>query len=171
MEKNQLKDEIFNKKEEIAEAKSNFRKFKKAHGIRSAENVKEEKLLAEFNDHEAKIAILQEELDALNSQIPPKSTGSRGSYSYGKVIDPVTKEERDATKQEMKRWRSSSRKKAKAQGISPQEIEWDPAFLIKPEKEVKPKKEKVAKEKSADAPAGESKPKKKKQAPEAEEVD
>lgn len=138
-----IKTLISEKKEQIAEMKSAFRKFKKAHGIRTIEKVKDEKLVKEFNEHQDAIEAAQKELDELNSQKPAKgSGGSRGSYNYGKVMDPETKELRETTKAEQKKWRTQARRKAKADGVEPQTLDWDPNFLMPKPKAEKPKKEK-----------------------------
>lgn len=157
-----VKDLIFQKKEELTEVKSNFRKFKKAHGIRTADGIKEPKVRAEFEEWEGKVAVLQAELDELNAQKPAKGTRGAGtSYAYGKFKDPVTGELRDPEKQEMKRWRASARKKAKSLGLaSPQQVEWNEDFLIKPEKVEKPKKEKKEKKTEGEATDATPAPKK-----------
>jgi hypothetical protein len=174
-----VKDLIFQKKEELTEVKSAFRKFKKAHGIRTEEGIKEPKVRAEYEEWATKVAILQEELDGLNAQAPAKGTRGAGtSYKYGQFNDPTTGEPRDATSKEMKRWRAHARKKAKALGIeSSRAVEWDPNFLIKPAKveKVKAEKpEKVAKVKAEgteEAATAVPKKKKVKPAAEAQEID
>jgi len=162
--KDQIKDKIFELKESLAEVKSEFKKFRKAHGIRDIEKVKEPKIIAEFNDHQAKVDIIQSEIDALNAQKPAKGGGSRGSYAYGQVVDPETKAERAATKAEMKKWRTKARKQAKKDGITAQQVPWDPNFLIRAPKAEKPAKEEKAPkaEKVAKTETVESKPEKKK---------
>ena len=145
-----LKEQIFGKKEELATAKSEFKKFRKAYGIRDIEKVKEPKTIEEYKAHEAKVGAIQADLDALQAQAETKKGAPRGSYSYGEVVDPKTGETRQATKSELKRWRAKSLKEAKTKGIKPQEITWDPNFLVKPEKVEKPKKEKKVKAEKSD---------------------
>ena len=145
-----LKEQIFGKKEELAIAKSEFKKFRKAYGIRDIEKVKEPKTIEEYKAHEAKVGAIQADLDELQAQAETKKSAPRGSYAYGEIIDPQTGESRPATKSELKRWRAKSRKEAKSKGIKPQEIAWDPNFLVKPEKVEKPKKEKKVKAEESD---------------------
>ena len=135
-----LKEQIFGKKEELAIAKSEFKKFRKAYGIRDIEKVKEPKTIEEYKAHEAKVGAIQADLDELQAQAETKKSAPRGSYAYGEIIDPQTGGSRPATKSELKRWRAKSRKEAKSKGIKPQEIAWDPNFLVKPEKVEKPEK-------------------------------
>jgi len=145
---NSIKDQLQTVKAELAEAKSNLRKFKVANKIKDVEAISDPDLKAEYDQLEAKVNELSSEKEGIISQLKSTNKGGKGGekYSYQMVIDPVTGESRAMTKEEKKKWRNHARKEAKKLGLGdPSEVPMDPNFFIKPKKEKKEKKEKAEK--------------------------
>jgi hypothetical protein len=169
------KEELQGLQEELAEAKSELRKFKKANKIRNAEEIEDAKIQEEFD-------VLQETVDELQTQVDQTreeaksekgtSAGGGAKYGYPQITDPATQEKRDLTKEEKKRWRTHARKAASKAGIGPEEVPFDENFFLPKVKVEKvkaenPKKDAEAGEKATDAaPKGKGKNRKNKSAPE-----
>ena len=144
------KDQLKEVKTQLAEAKSELRKFKVANKIKDADEVSDPEVKTQLEELTAKVDLLSEEKESLLEQLKTSKGSGKGGgskYGYQGVIDPVTGELRDMTKEEKKKWRTKARKEAKKLGLAgPEEVPMDPNFLIKPKKE---KKEKTQKEKES----------------------
>ena len=165
----------------LSEAKAALRKFKKTHKARTIEKLKDDedgKKAAEFTALEEAITNAQEEVEAAKQVVadlkPAKGKGGKGtSYTYGKIIDKETGEERDLTDTEKKKWRTHARKEAKKEEMEASQVPFDPSYFepkVSKKAEKKAAKEaakaekeaaKAEKEPEADATA-EAEPKKKK---------
>lgn len=135
-------------KVELSEARTSLRKFKKANTVRKAENIKDEKVKAEFEALSEAVEKAQKAYDTLVEQAkglkPKKGSGGGGAkYAYPKITDHKTGEERELTKEEKKRWRTKARKEAVKLDVSPEEVPFDPNFLMPKPVVEKKKKEKV----------------------------
>ena len=122
-------------KVELSEARTSLRKFKKANTVRKAENIKDEKVKAEFEALSEAVVKAQKAYDTLVEQAkglkPKKGSGGGGAkYAYPKITDHKTGEERELTKDEKKRWRTKARKEAVKLDVSPEEVPFDPNFLM-----------------------------------------
>lgn len=173
------KDQLKEVKANLAQAKSDLRKFKVAEKIKDPEAIKDEKVKAQYDELAAKVDALSEEREKLLEAVKAtKGSGKGGAkYSYGQVVDPVTKELRDMTDDEKKRWRTKARAQAKKDGLAgPELVPMDPNFLIKPPKKEKPKKEKAKKEgeepaEGTETPKAPERPKKKAKREKKEDLD
>jgi len=156
-------EKVTETKTDLSEAKAELRKFKKANKARTADKIKDKDLKAEFIALETEVEAAQEAWEAAKTAAaelkPSKGKGAGASYTYGKVIDAESKEERDLTKKEEKRWRTHARKAGEKEGVKGAEIPFDPTFFA-PKVPKKTKKELKAEEaKAAEAAKGDDTPK------------
>jgi len=150
-------------KTDLAEAKGDFRKFKKENGVRKASGIKDEAIKKEFLEMEKAVEDATDDRDAAAEAVkelkPKKSPGGGESYAYGTIPDPVSKEERPLEKGEKKKWRAHARKvAAKTEGAVASQVPFDPDFFkpkVKAEKKAKVEKEAPAEEAKAEVPAEE----------------
>lgn len=157
METVSVKDQLKEIKTQLAEAKSELRKFKVANKIKDIEAIEDPEIMAQAEELTTKVDLLTEEKEALLEQAKTSKGSGKGGgskYGYNQVIDPVTGEPRDMTKEEKKKWRTHARKVAKKEGLAgPEEVPMDPNFLVKPKKEKKEKPAKGKKGKSEEETA------------------
>jgi len=152
-------------KTEAAETKATLRKFKKANKIRKSEEIKDEKIKAEFIALEEAVATATnalEEAKAASLELKPvKQRNGGGSYTYGQIKDQETGEMRDLESSETKKWRTHARKVGKKEGIEASTVPFDPTFFDpKPAKKVKKDKDSKVepKEESKEESKEDSKP-------------
>jgi hypothetical protein len=141
-----------------AEAKATLRKFKKSNKIRKADEIKDEKVKAEFGALELAVSTTQTAFDEAKTASaelkPSKPRGGGGTYSYDQVKDQESGEMRDMDPKEKKKWRTHARKVAKKEEIDASAVPFDPSYFDpKPAKKAKVKEEEVIEE---DAPKGDA---------------
>jgi len=153
----QAQETLQTAKENLAEAKGEFRKWKKDNKIRKIEKVKDEELKEAYAEWEAKIEILtkekEEAMEAVKAAKPKKGSGVGSSkYTYGTYTNKDGEEIKvDSKMPEGKKWRNHARKVAAKEDINPWEVEWDPSFFIPKVKAEKKSKKKDKEEAPADA--------------------
>jgi hypothetical protein len=159
-------------KENVAEAKAEIRKFRRANKLKPDSKIEDAKVAAELETLTAVLEEAQAEYDAVKEA---KKSGKSGVgnklYSYGQIKDPETGEMRDLEKQEAKRWRTHARKVAKKEGLVASEVPFDPDYFAPKVKKEKPKKEKDAEPKEGEPKDAEPKEAPKKVAKKARKVE
>lgn len=136
------------RKGELADLQAELKEFKTENKIKSPKRIKDKELLKKYTGLTEEITTIKEDIKNLKAEEkelkPKKESGFGAKYAYDKmlVVDSETKERREMTSKEKKRWRTKARKLGVKEGITPEAVEFDPNFLAP-----KAKKEKVKKEK------------------------